>query len=709
MSKKKEKKQSKGPDAPDFEFGNRYNVLMIMADEFRFPIHKKGGGMTKALKNILGFQKVGDGDQVHIPERAKELFPGFMRLRKNAVSLRNHTVATTACVPSRAALFTGQYGVKNTVTQTDGVFKGASQEGFNWLTPEGLPTIGDWFRANNYTTHYFGKCHFAHPPTPTLEGLGFDNWETSYPEPHGTLKNNLGMYRDPGFTDLVTTFLRRKAMALDYDQEVGMIEQSELEHKEAAIKAIHKKPWFAVASFTNPHDITTWPVLPAQAVGEGIDDGFGRLNEIKPLGIPPQGTISAPPEHGTWTFDMNPGGIDASYAKTPTTLKEDLKEKPDCQFDYSLKLGIALAAKTGKEDVAKNSARITGLPLALAPNVDEWSAAYIEYYTYLHHVLDQEIERVLKTLDDSGLRDNTIVMFVPDHGEYGGSHGMMMQKWHTAYQEAIHVPVVISMPNQSDTKDDVPRQIEALTSHIDLAPTLLGLVGVEPEKIDRLSARILKDSGKTALDFVGEDLSGLITNETKNILNKHSSDKAAVRDAILFTTSDMITEPIDYAGGGTGEDFDLYQEAVLAYMNDEPVESIGGTTFEKPLTQTVEQRKYTVRLKEGPVVQPSEVHCVRQSNEEGDWKLVRYRDFGNPSNTDMYQWELYNLDADPNESLNLLAYKEYDPFIANPRAVDSSQNEGLNELDAAAIEDRAARLEGVLDQLVADLVEYPIT
>ena len=32
------------------------------------------------------------------------------------------------------------------------------------------------------------------------------------------------------------------------------------------------------------------------------------------------------------------------------------------------------------------------------------------------------------------------------HGEYGAAHGMMIEKWYTAYQEALHVPVVVQFP-----------------------------------------------------------------------------------------------------------------------------------------------------------------------------------------------------------------------------------------------------------------------
>ncbi|BDD07108.1 sulfatase-like hydrolase/transferase [Aureibacter tunicatorum] len=641
-------------------FGNGKNVLLIMADEFRFPIPENAGGMVNDLKNILGFQNLGatstDADD-YISDTSQQLFPGFMKLRENAAILKNHTVATTACVPSRTAMFTGQYGSKNKVTQTDGVFKGASEKGFNWLDPEGLPTLGDWFKKNNYSTHYFGKCHFAHPEKQSLKNWGFDDWETSFPEPHGTLKNNLGMYRDNGFTDLVTTFLRRKGMALDYDQEVGKIEMDDSltdQEREEAIENIDKKPWFAVASFTNPHDITTWPVLPAKAQGvlnKEADESDFEVKFDEPLGIPDPNTRSTPPDRGTWTFDMNPGGIDKTYAKVPKTWKEDLLEKPDCQIDYSLKLGVALAAKTGKLQVAKHSHELTGIPLALAAQPRKWTAAYMEYYAYLHHILDKQIERVLNSLEESGLRDDTIVVFVPDHGEYGGSHGMMMQKWHSAYQEAIHVPVVISMPKEYDiSQTTTPKQIDELTSHIDIVPTLLGLAGINEEGVEVLRKLL---GGSKVPNFVGADLSDLITGEARKIKDKFNVNGKKFRDSILFTTSDMISEPIGYdkntesGSNGANEDFDIFLEAVDYYRED----LINQYDDTKP--GEVDKIERLERMQKGPIVQPAEVHCVR----EGDWKLVRYRDFHNPDDHDKYQWEMYNLSEDPMEELNLLRYK----------------------------------------------------
>jgi len=49
---------------------------------------------------------------------------------------------------------TGQYGPRTGVTQTDGLFKSGDARNFPWLRANGAPTIGDWFRALGYSTHY---------------------------------------------------------------------------------------------------------------------------------------------------------------------------------------------------------------------------------------------------------------------------------------------------------------------------------------------------------------------------------------------------------------------------------------------------------------------------------------------------------------------------------------------------------------------------
>ncbi len=647
--------KSKKSDAASKQ--TRPNILLILSDEYRFPRYfgTPEYGMNEAMKHILGFQ----GDDADIEGYAK-YFPGLVSLRKNAVVLRNHTIAASACTPSRATMFTGQYGTRTGVTQTDGLFKSGDDAGFPWLQPDTIPTVGNWLRADGYETHYFGKCHFANPPDHSLEKFGFSDWEFSYPEPHGSQPNNMGLYRDYGFTDLVTTFLRGKGLALEYNRE-------DAEGK----SDLTPEPWFAVASYTNPHDITTYPMLPSQ-----IDPGAQTSptdGERAPLPIPAKGAKSVPPVNGSWELDLNPDGFPQENSNQPNNWKEDLytNNKPDCQYEYSLKLGMALSSKPGNLEVAKHAPSILGLPFQLTKQPKEWVVNYMQYYAYLHYALDNHINAVMKTLRETGLDKNTIVIFTTDHGEYGGAHGSMLEKWHTAYQEAVHVPVVVNFPTGGGVaKQDVGAnmiQLDQVTSHIDLVPTLLGLAGIDAKRRTDLSSALKKD-GFDVPPLVGADLSGILEGtETGPVKDPDGSD----RQGVLFITDDMITEPL--TGVNPPESYDIYKQAVDSFIK---------TTDPhwKPLTEN---------LYPGPVVQPNNLRCVRQKH----WKLTRYFD---PQGEKGDQWELYNLENDPNEMDNLLIY--------NAKIFPTANVPVGQRLSKAEIEAKAIELKKVLDTLTEKML-----
>ena len=84
-----------------------------------------------------------------------------------------------------------------------------------------------------------------------------DDWEQSYPEPHGAQANNLGVYRDAGFTDSACAFLRRQGLASNYNRVFASMAAEDPDTTGPDASDI--PPWFAVASFTNPHDIATYP------------------------------------------------------------------------------------------------------------------------------------------------------------------------------------------------------------------------------------------------------------------------------------------------------------------------------------------------------------------------------------------------------------------------------------------------------------------
>lgn len=113
--------------------------------------------------------------------------------------------------------------------------------------------------------------------------------------------------------------------------------------------------------------------------------------------------------------------------------------------------------------------------ITLRPNVAaESGAARKDLAGYYAHIaaLDACLGGLLKTLDDAGLRDDTIFVFTSDHGDMLGSHGMIRKQ--KPWDEAIRVPLLVRYPAAQKRG----RKLGAPVNTPDLMPTLLGLSGV---------------------------------------------------------------------------------------------------------------------------------------------------------------------------------------------------------------------------------------
>lgn len=652
----------------------RPNVLLITSDQYRFPRFSYGpdAGFAQPLKEILGFQGEIGADNPYA-----KFFPGLIRLRKNAVLLRNHTIASSACTPSRTVIYTGQYSTRTGVTSTDGVFKNADTANFPWLAADGIPTLGSWMRGAGYSTHYFGKWHVSNPPSHSLDAYGFDDWELSYPEPHGSSKNNLGTYRDVAFTDAASSFVRRMGLGVTYDR-LQAIQQEDDPDGLAPSKT--PQPWFAVLSLANPHDIATYPGVIAQALpgdqpprtitlsnGEVVTlPGMPSQSVFGPLTVPVMGDLSTLPTAGSMQVPLNPLGFPQNSAAAAPTQNEDLSTKPSSQLDSSYKVGLALSSKMGYtaaaafagilpqallEELAVTITLMSGVPFNLTSDPTDACLKFIQFYAYLHSVVDPHVNRILDALESSGQMDNTIVMFLTDHGEYAAAHGMLMEKWYAAYQEAVHVPVLIQLNPRAAKQEQVEEKlayqtppttdgvtnIDAVTSHADILPTILGLVGVTDGERATIRAGLIAE-GRPVPPLPGVDLADLIHGRT-NVVREHDGEP---RKGVLFITDDEITQPLPVTNDPhekkSLQEFGIYLEAVRAV--------IAGTLRKGPIPKLVP----------GPVRQPNHIRCVRTAQ----YKLARYFD---PNGRVPDEWEMYDLQNDPNEALNLVQVNVNPPTI----------------------------------------------
>ncbi|MCC5938239.1 MAG: sulfatase [Lunatimonas sp.] len=99
-------------------------------------------------------------------------------------------------------------------------------------------------------------------------------------------------------------------------------------------------------------------------------------------------------------------------------------------------------------------------------------AAYYASVSYM----DAQVGKVLKTLKEEGLEDNTIVIFTSDHGFHLGEHGFWMKV--SLREESVRVPLIIKIPGQQ------PQVCHSLVELLDLYPTVAELAGLPtPEHV----------------------------------------------------------------------------------------------------------------------------------------------------------------------------------------------------------------------------------
>jgi arylsulfatase A-like enzyme len=106
---------------------------------------------------------------------------------------------------------------------------------------------------------------------------------------------------------------------------------------------------------------------------------------------------------------------------------------------------------------------------------EDWQPMLARYYGEVS-LIDAQVARVLDTLEQTGAQDNTIVIFLTDHGDTMGAH-KIWNKDYTMYDEIYRVPLIIHWPGVT-----LPgSRCDTYVHHcLDLVPTLLEMAGGEP-------------------------------------------------------------------------------------------------------------------------------------------------------------------------------------------------------------------------------------
>ncbi len=90
--------------------------------------------------------------------------------------------------------------------------------------------------------------------------------------------------------------------------------------------------------------------------------------------------------------------------------------------------------------------------------------------------IDEGVGRLLKTLEETGQLDNTFLVFTSDNGYFWGEHHLGDKRW--AYEESLRIPMLMRYPKRIKAGS----KISQMVMNVDMAPTMLDLVGVAAPK-----------------------------------------------------------------------------------------------------------------------------------------------------------------------------------------------------------------------------------
>jgi len=344
-------------------------------------------------------------------------------LESMGATFEKHYICSNVSTSSRSVIYTGQH-----ITDT----KMLDNTDLPWqvaLDPS-MTTVGDMMREAGYYTAYKGKFHLGDAGAVDLFGSGEE--EKTPPQQQDALE-------EYGFSDWNPEGELGGAplQGFEADRRIEGMASGWLRSKGAELNKAGQS-FFLAVNLINPHDVMYF-----NTAAEGGTEQAG--NTVMKLNLEPDHII---------------------YKKTYGSVPPDWQEPLD-----------APGRVPAHKEYYKSWSMVTG-PL---PQNKEDIERFNDYYFNCIQDNDDTLMSLLSDIEALGLLDNTIIVFTADHGEMAGNHGLK-GKGGFMYEENIHVPLIICHPEYEGGK-----RISALTSHLDLATTFIGMTGLPQEEKNRIT------------------------------------------------------------------------------------------------------------------------------------------------------------------------------------------------------------------------------
>ncbi len=383
--------------------------------------------------------------------------PGIDRIAREGMRFDRSYCTNAICGPSRASILTGKHSHMNGfIDNNSSYFDGLQQ------------TFPDLLRQAGYTTAMIGKWHLHSNP------VGFDHWE---------VLPGQGSYYNPDFIQMDNTKKRFEGHCNDLVTEKGLTWL-----KQAADS---KKPFMAMVQYKAPHrnwspafrhlDLFDGMDLPEPATL--FDDYSNRSSVLKEHAMGIEG-------HMYWGHDMKFEGENLF----PDHFLSGLENGDSRRLsEADRKIQLAGYADENEKFIADmNAGKLD------QKAITKWKyQRYIKDYLRVIKSMDEGIIKILDHLDQTGLAENTIVIYSSDQGFYLGEHGWYDKRW--MFEESLMMPFVIRWPG----KIKAGSVSQALIQNIDYGPTFLDVAGAKiPADMQGKSlVPLLKSEGKAPTDW----------------------------------------------------------------------------------------------------------------------------------------------------------------------------------------------------------------
>lgn len=360
--------------------------------------------------------------------------PNIDRIANEGILFNNACVTNSICAPARATILTGKH--THLTGKVDNIFP------FDTTNI----TFPQLFQKAGYQTAMFGKLHFGNNPK------GFDEFK---------ILPGQGDYYNPEFiTNTGKTKITGYVTDIITDLTLDWMKNRRDPEKPFLLMYLHKAPhreWLPAPRHFKEYTKKTFP---EPATLFDTYEGRGQAAKQAEMNLLNHMTFSADSK-------IYPEIVDELGIKEPTNWGESVFNMKYDRFNAAQK------AIWDSTYVKVNESFKKAYPLMNDKDLMKWRyQRYMQDYLGCIAAVDENVGRVLDYVDDSNLKDNTIIVYTSDQGFYLGEHGWFDKRF--IYNESFKTPLMIRWPNE--IKEGITSN--QMVQNLDFAQTFLDAAGI---------------------------------------------------------------------------------------------------------------------------------------------------------------------------------------------------------------------------------------